>query len=155
MKAAPDRRPASPADVPLRAQRRRPRPRFLVVAALAAALSAACSTATDPGTLLGIDGTFNLVAVNGSPIPYHDVDGGLYVVRGTFTIHNTSRYDFVETDSSSAGLSAVSSAGQWTISNNTLTLQGDDNNLYLATLSGLHDTLAVQIGTHLGTYVKQ
>jgi hypothetical protein len=135
---------------------RRPRTQILAIAAvLLASVSAACSTATEPGALLNIDGTFTLVAVNGSPTPYHDPNTGLDVVRGTFTIHSTSRYDFVETYSGAAGLSTVSSAGQWTISNNTLTLTGDDNNLYLATLSGQHDTLTLAVGTHLSTYIKQ
>ena len=97
----------------------------------------------------------SLLAVNGMPLTYHDPDSGVDVVRGTFTIHTTSRYDFAETDSSASGISTLSSSGQWTISNNTLTLLGDDHTLYLGTLSGHHDTLTTLIGAHVGTYVRQ
>ena len=138
------------------APRRRSAARLIAIAAaLALVAVAACSTATDPGALLNIDGTFKLVAVNGMPLTYHDPDSGVDVVRGTFTIHTTSRYDFAETDSSASGISTLSSSGQWTISNNTLTLLGDDHTLYLGTLSGHHDTLTTLIGAHVGTYVRQ
>jgi len=136
---------------------RRPHPgRAWVAAALALAVGAgACRSkaATSPGDLLGISGTFTLTAVNALPLPYQD--GSTYVVRGALVIHNTPRYDLTETDSTAGAATDVKSSGQWTISNNAFTFLDDNGTLYLGALAGSGDTVHVQFGTHLGTYVKQ
>ena len=133
------------------------RPRFargLIAGAVALATAGACkNTATNPGDLLAIAGTFQLVAVNSSPLPYQD--GNLFVVRGAVTIHSSPRYDLVETDSSAGSTSNVTSSGQWNISSNALTLKDDNGDVYFAVLAGNKDTLRVQLGNHLGTYIRQ
>lgn len=131
---------------------------FVGVVGLTAA-SACMSTATDPGNTLRLAGTFALVSVNTEPLPYLDPSNNTFVVRGSFVIHGSPRYDLVETDSAGAGAggttSNVTSSGRWTITSNALTLMGDDGIYYFGTMVGNLDTVRVRLGTHLGTYVRQ
>ncbi len=145
---------SSPSAAPCRRRARRGHRMALGAVALAAAVAAAgCrSTATDPGSLLAIAGTFHLVQVNGAPLPY--LNGSTYIVRGTFVIQSSPRYTFTETDSAAGAATNFTSAGQWTITNNTLTMFDDNGELYVATLSQGADTARVQIGTHLDIFVK-
>lgn len=126
---------------------------FVGVVGLTAA-SACRSTATDPGNTLGLAGTFELVSVNTEPLPYLDPSNNAFVVRGSFVIHGSPRYDLVETDSAAGTTNNVTSSGRWTITSNALTLMGDDGIYYFGSMAGNLDTVRVWLGTHLGTYVR-
>ncbi len=124
----------------------------LAVAIALLAAGACKNTATNPGDLLGIAGTYRLVSVNASTLPFPD--GNLFVVRGSLVIHSNPRYELTETDSAAGATSDVTSSGQWNVSNNALVLKGDDGSFYFGTLTGGRDSVLVQLGTHLGTYVR-
>ena len=147
---------STPSSIPtFTAQRTRARrlARRVIAGAAALAAAAACkNTATNPGDLLGIAGTYTLVQVNAASLPYQD--GATFVVRGSLTIHSSPRYDLVETDSSAGATTNVTSSGQWNVSSNALTLKDDNGNFYFGNLTGGRDTVRVQLGTHLGTYVR-
>ncbi|MGH7668254.1 MAG: hypothetical protein ACRENQ_02075 [Gemmatimonadaceae bacterium] len=120
------------------------------------ATAGACrSTATDPGNSLGLAGTYELVSVNTAPLPYQDPNDNTFVVRGSLVIHGSPRYDLVETDSAAGATSNLTSSGQWNVSSNALTLKGSDGTFYFGLIVGNKDTARVQLGTHLGTYVRQ
>jgi hypothetical protein len=129
--------------------------RALLVAALGLAAGGACgnNTATNPGDLLGIAGTYQLVQVNAAPLPYDK--GTAFVVRGHAIIHGSPRYDLVETDSGPNANVDVTFSGVWNISNNALTLKDDNGSFYFGSLSGGQDTLRVQIESYLETFVRQ
>lgn len=128
----------------------------LFVALVGLAVAGACrNTATDPGNSLGIAGTFQLRSVNGAPLPYQDPGSNTFVVRGSLVIHGSPRYDLIEIDSAAGATSTVTSSGQWNISSNALVLKADDGNDYFGVMSGTRDTVRVQLGAHLGTYVRQ
>ncbi len=145
--------PISPAVNP--AVRRRTRAgRVLLLGMLGLAAVAGCksTTAANPGDLLGIAGTYNLVLVNAAPLPYNK--GSAFIVRGRVIIHSSPTFDLIETDSTANGVSDVSTSGQWNISNNALTLKVDANTFYFGSLSGSQDTLRVQFNSVLETYVR-
>ncbi len=145
-------RTSSTSDAHRSASRRRAGVLFAAAAMLLAA-GACKNTATNPGDLLGIAGTYQLVAVNALPLPYQD--GNTFVVRGSLVIHGTPRYDLTETDNIAGSTTNFTSSGQWSASNNALVLKDDNGTDYFGALTGGRDTVRVQIGSHLGTYLRQ
>lgn len=129
--------------------------RALVLGMLGLAAVAGCvkTTAADPGNLLGIAGTYRLVQVNSSPLPFDK--GNTFVVRGQAVIHGSPRFEITETDSTAGSTTQVTTAGGWSIANNALTFVADDGGLYLGALTGSQDTLRIQFDAYLQTYVKQ
>ncbi len=128
--------------------------RALVAGVTVLAAAAACrNAATSPGDALGISGTYQLVQVNAAPLPYQD--GNTFVLRGSLTIYGTPRYDLAEVDSAAGATTTFRSSGQWNITSNAIVLKDSGGDDYFGSLSGNKDTVRVQVGTHLGTYVRQ
>lgn len=134
--------------------RRRARTRLAALAASVALVTfaGACQSSTGPAGLLLAAGSFQLRAVNSSPLPY--LDGATYVVRGTLSIQTNARYTLSETDSATTGLSEVHSTGTWSAPQGTVQFKDDNGTLYLGALSGSTDTINVTVGTHVSVYVR-
>src|SRR2546426_6717667 len=98
-------------------------------AGLVVALLAACTTGTDASNL-GLTGTFKLVAVDGSSLPFKS--GSMITVRGTLSIQNNGRYSLSQTDSTAGTAAATtSSQGIWVIQDLALSLHPDAGGLFL------------------------
>src|ERR1043166_5435805 len=98
-------------------------------AGLVVALLVACNSGTDASNL-GLTGTFKLVAVDGSPLPFKS--GGTMTVRGTLSIQNNGRYALSQTDSTAgAAASTTNSQGIWVITDLALTLHPDPGGVIL------------------------
>ncbi|HEU4989072.1 MAG: hypothetical protein KGL93_08100 [Gemmatimonadota bacterium] len=136
------------------ASRRRARVRLAALAAsvVLIAFAGACQSSSGPADLLLAAGSFQLRAVNSSPLPY--LDGTSYIVRGSLSIQTNARYTLSETDSSASGLSELHSTGTWSAPQGTVQFKDDNGTLYLGALSGSTDTINVTVGTHVSVYVR-
>lgn len=120
---------------------------------LVAILAVACHSSIDPA-LVPVIGSFNLAAVDGTPLPW--TDSGSVAVRGSLAIGSDGTYAFVRTDSAIAGgaKTDVHSNGKWTISGAAVSFLDNDGTFALAEASANYDTLRVTFVKHEHTFVR-
>lgn len=113
-----------------------------LIIALSAVSLLACGDSSGPA-FSSAAGTWNLVTVNGSPLPYTAVNQGLYKLEilsdvliasadGTFTGTSTFR----ETDNGVVMTTAQPNSGTWTQTNNSVTINSSDGTSSTVTISG-------------------
>jgi hypothetical protein len=122
-----------------------------LVLALSAASLLACGDSSGPGVSSAI-GTWNLVSVNGSPLPYTVVliqptyrlevlsDVFVATANGTFTETFTTR----ETENGTVTTTTETDNGTWSQTGNTVTIVYSDATTSTATISGNTITLSEQ-----------
>jgi hypothetical protein len=123
--------------------------------ALGAAIGAlgACDTGVaNPAVGLPYVGNYDLLAVDGAPLPAAITSG--FVVRGSLTLGTDVTFTLSETDSSGGTTSTLNASGQWSVLGSKVTMLASNADVYVGTLSTSNDTLSVLVGGHTDTYVK-
>ena len=117
----------------------------------ALAASASCSITSD-ATVTGITGTYKLVKVDGSSLPFSLTSS--FTVRGQLDLAKGGRFTLTQTDSAASGLSNFSSAGLWTVTDNAIQFIADSGPLQLGIAFG-GDSVRTTYRSHENLYVKQ
>lgn len=113
-----------------------------ILIALSAVSLLACGDSSGPAASSAV-GTWNLVTINGSPLPFTAVNQGLYKLEilsdvliasadGTFTGTSTFR----ETDNGAVTTTVQPNSGTWTQTNNSVTINLSDGTTNTVTISG-------------------
>jgi len=130
--------------------------RPLAVAVVALAGGAASCQQSLSSSLLP-EGTYALVLVDDSPLPYRGTS--TITLGGALALQSKGQYSLTQTDSAisgGGGVTQFNSQGTWTLNENALVLR-DGGTLYLGVAASL-DTLRVNltVGTvHTNTYVRR
>lgn len=121
-----------------------------VVVALAA--SASCSFTSDT-SVTGLPGTYKLVQVDASPLPF--ALGSSFTVRGQLEMTSNAHYTLTQTDSAASGLSNFSSTGQWTVTDNAIHfISNESGPLQLGVVLGV-DSVRTTYRSHENLYVRR
>ena len=113
-----------------------------ILIALSAVSLLACGDSSGPAFSSAV-GTWNLVTINGSTLPFTAVNQGLYKLEilsdvliasadGTFTGTSTFR----ETDNGAVTTTVQPNSGTWTQTNNSVTINLSDGTTNTVTISG-------------------
>jgi hypothetical protein len=112
-------------------------------------LSASCHFTSD-AALTGITGSYTLVRVDGSPLPFALASG--FTVRGTLNMTNDAKFTLTQTDSAAGGLTNFSLSGQWTVTENAIQfISSAPLQLGIASIDSVRTTYR----SHENLYVKR
>jgi hypothetical protein len=115
------------------------------------ALVASCGSALDTNAV-GYGGVYSLIKVDGTALPFHGASA--FTVRGAIDLKSGGVYSLTQTDSATTGaLTAFSSSGGWSVTDNAVALVETDKSLLLGLLIG--DSLRLTYRSHENVYVRQ
>ncbi len=122
------------------------------LAATAAALVSCNIGVANPAAGLPMVGTYQLLSVDGLPVPAA-TDSGIFV-RGSLVLTANVKFTLSLTDSSAGGTSTFSASGQWTVLGNALTLIASSSSVYQGVLSAGQDSVTLSLSGHTSIYGK-
>jgi hypothetical protein len=120
---------------------------------LALLLSAAACSSTVDTSNTGIPGDYQLVRIDGNPLPFKS--GSTTTLRGSVSFTSNSRFTLAQTDSV-AGSAAVETTlqGTWDVQENALVLHQADGKVVLG-IAVQPDTVRVTVFPHDNTYARK
>jgi predicted NAD/FAD-dependent oxidoreductase len=108
-----------------------------IISILLLALVSACADTTNP-TMVPVAGTFNLMTVNGAPLPYTAQDNAQFrfeVVQDTYTISDAStwtesfKYRFTDKAADTVAVNVLTDAGTYVRSGSSIHLTSADTDM--------------------------